>query len=262
MSKTTHLVASTPSLSVEEALNGKDLSGVRATGGDVGHDGDHGVLLDVEWTRVERERAERGREDLGGEDLGKEDTEGESDQLSDQGGDKDGRVPVGEELVETGEQDGEDKTDEPCSEGVDGHGRVIDVGDGCSYFWVDTVILESILETKLGLDVALLKSRLGLVDDVDVEVGVVESVGDDGPVEVGLDVLDVSTVEGLLDALAVEIFWHCHGGVLFQVGRHGSWSPVSHEVREREKVGRTRQDGQEGQARGERVGMADLLIPL
>ncbi len=94
-------VAEAPVEVVEDVLDGRDVGSVGTLVGDVRHDSDNGVLLDVERTGVEGEAAEGSLEDLGGEDLGHEDTHRVCEQLGDERGDGGGGVSVAEQLVDT-----------------------------------------------------------------------------------------------------------------------------------------------------------------
>ena len=115
------------------------------------------MLLDGEWTGVERDT-----KDLDvGEETCPEATDGEGEQLGDNlgeapvrstqcavrtreqtySGDRDGGIPEEEELVQTGNEDGPDNTNEPRSESVDRHQGVVGVGDGGSNLRVRRVVL-------------------------------------------------------------------------------------------------------------------------
>ena len=54
-----HLVSDTPVLVEVDSLSSDDISRVNSLSGDVDHDGDQGVLLDVEGTRVQRDRVSK-----------------------------------------------------------------------------------------------------------------------------------------------------------------------------------------------------------
>jgi hypothetical protein len=127
---------------------------VCGTSTDTSHDGDQNVLLDGERAGIESDA-----EDLNsGNDTGPETEDREGDQLSHYGANGDRRIAEEEELVETGDENSPEDTDEPSSEGVYGHIWVIGVCDGRPDLGVGRILFET--------------PRMG-----QVEVGVVE-VGD------------------------------------------------------------------------------------
>lgn len=112
-----------------------DVCSPRRAEREVRHDGDDGVLLDVEVVvRVEAELAPEQPQLHHGEEVRDGATDGEGEQLRDEGGDGNAGVPHGEKLVDAGADDGEEHADEPHAQGVDGHGRVVYVGDVGAYF--------------------------------------------------------------------------------------------------------------------------------
>jgi hypothetical protein len=86
------LVAEPEALPVEEFLGQQEIGGVGAKFNDLGHDGDDGVLLDVEWTGVQGPDVAEGVELGGGENPCEESTDREAKQLHDDTGHENGGV--------------------------------------------------------------------------------------------------------------------------------------------------------------------------
>lgn len=55
--------------------------------------------------------------------------------------DHDGRISEIVELVHARDDDRPEEAEHPCPEGVDGHGRVVKVGDGGAHLWIGRIIL-------------------------------------------------------------------------------------------------------------------------
>lgn len=55
--------------------------------------------------------------------------------------DHDGRISEIVELVHAGDDDRPEEAEYPCPESVDGHGRVVKVGDGGAHLWIGRIIL-------------------------------------------------------------------------------------------------------------------------
>lgn len=96
-------------------------------------DGNEHMLLHVEGTRVEREcpGPKTGYPELGmGKDRCHEATDGEGGHLDGDLGYNQGFGPIGEELVEEGEEGTWQYAQEPHPEGPYGEGRIVGVGHG------------------------------------------------------------------------------------------------------------------------------------
>lgn len=76
-------------LLIERLLGSDDVGCVCSTSNDVGHDGDQGMLFNVEWAGVEGPGVAKCREMCSGEGLFEELAGGEGDQLGDEGSDLD-----------------------------------------------------------------------------------------------------------------------------------------------------------------------------
>lgn len=103
---------------VKELLEDNDIDSVSGAGVDSSHGTDQDVLLDGEGAGVEREGPAKDVELAGGEDSGHEVAQGERDQGDDRVTDRDLGLTEVEELVDKGDNGGEEETKEPHSEGV------------------------------------------------------------------------------------------------------------------------------------------------
>lgn len=203
---------------LRQVLGEDDVTGVRGGETDGGHDGDHHVLLLVEWTWVERVSRAEESEAFVWENPLAEFTDRVGEQLRDVGTDGDRRLSDGEQLVDESTGDDKKDSDHPCSDGRRGQCRVVFVVNHSSNFGVWRVILdqgrldEHLVNQRgvllrVGHDVWVVEELLGMLNGTDGEVGVV-LVDSDSVLEDLVDPLEgecLSVLFGLSQILSGEL---------------------------------------------------------